>query len=418
MKGLGTVRGGLIFLASHLLLVSLPAALQAQGRIQGQVWNGTTDKQVSNQDVQLLLPRGGMQRVATTTTDVRGRFVFPSANIDPSSFYLVQAAYQGVDYNAPAQSDPEGTATVSITVYDANSSAPPLRIQSARVVIQAQGNKAHVQEMFAVRNPSDPPRSYANPDGTFHFRLSPGRAEPNAAVAGLMNMPLPQPVNPGKGPGEYFLRYPLKPGLTIVMIAYDVDYSSKHLALGDSYPYPIDSAELLVSPASLTVDSALFKAAGADADTGSQKYVAAGLQNGTKLEANLSGEATRGEQAELGQGDAQVKILPNPITRLELPLLACFLLALPWALGIRLAKEWPRFQEQLKASPVQKELESEVDALFNSLADLDELFAAGKVAEKQYWKERLDLKARLLATLKKASPSLLDSYVTRHTSSC
>jgi hypothetical protein len=66
---------------------------------------------------------------------------------------------------------------------------------------------------------------------------------------------------------------------------------------------------------------------------------------------------------------------------------------------------------------VQKALESEVDALFNSLADLDELFASGKLAEKQYWKERLDLKARLLATLKKASPSLLDSYVTRHTSS-
>jgi hypothetical protein len=416
MKGLGTVRGGLIFLASHLLLVSLPAVLHAQGRIQGQVWNGTTDKQVSNQAVQLLLPRGGMQRVASTTTDLSGRFVFPSANIDPSSFYLVQAAYQGVDYNAAAQFDPEGTATVSITVYDANASAPPLRIQSARVVIQAQGDKAHVQEMFAVRNPSNPPRSYANPEGTFHFRLSPGRAEPNAAVAGLMNMPLPQPVNPGKGPGEYFLRYPLKPGLTIVMITYDVDYSSKHLALGDSYPYPIDSVELLVSPASLSVDSALFKAAGADADTGSQRYVAAGLQKGTKFEARLSGEAAGGEQATFGQGEAQVKILPNPITRLEVPLLACFLLALLWALGIRLAKEWPRFQEQRKASPVQKELESEVDALFNSLADLDELFAAGEVAEKQYWKERLDLKARLRATLKKASPSLLESYVTRHAS--
>jgi hypothetical protein len=66
---------------------------------------------------------------------------------------------------------------------------------------------------------------------------------------------------------------------------------------------------------------------------------------------------------------------------------------------------------------MQKELESKVDALFNSLADLDELLAAGKVAEKQYWKERLDLKVRLRATLKKASPALLESYVTRHTSS-
>ena len=417
VMGLKIMCGRLVFPASVLFLVSLPAALQAQGRIQGQVWNGTTGRQVSNQAVQLLLPRGGMQRVATATTDTSGRFVFPSANIDPSSFYLVQVAYQEVDYNAPAQFDSGGTANVSVTVYDADSSAPPLRIQSARVVVQAQGNKAHVQEMFAVRNPSNPPRSYANPDGTFHFRLSPDRAEPNAAVAGLMNMPLPQPVNPGKGPGEYFLRYPLKPGLTIVMIAYDVDYRSNRLALGDSYPYPIDSAELLVSPASLTVDSALFQAAGTDTDTGSQKYVATGLRKGTKLEARLSGEAPGGEPAESGQGEAQVKVLSNPITRLDVPLLACFLLALLWALGIRLAKEWPRFQEQRQASPVQKALESEVDALFNSLADLDELFAAGKVGEKQYWKERLDLKARLLATLKKASPTLLESYVTRHVSS-
>ena len=172
-----------------------------------------------------------------------------------------------------------------------------------------------------------------------------GDSEPNAAVAGLMNMPLPQPVNPGKGRGEYFLQYPLKPGLTIVMVAYDVDYSSNHLALGDSYPYPIDSAELLVSPPSLTVDSPLFKPAGADADTGSQKYVAPGLKQGTKLEARLSGEAGRMNAAEARPGEAQVKVLPNPITRLDVPLLACFLLVLLWALGVRLAKEWPRFRD-------------------------------------------------------------------------
>jgi 5-hydroxyisourate hydrolase-like protein (transthyretin family) len=418
------MRGGLILLASVLSLVSLPAVLRAQGRIQGEVANGTTGQPVANQAVQLLLPRSGMQRVATVTTDASGRFVFPSANIDPSSFYLAQAAYQGVDYNAPVQFDPEGTATLSITVYDASSAAPPLRIQSARVVVHAQGNKAHVQEMFAVRNDTDPPRSYANPDGTFRFRLSPGAAEPNAAVAGLMNMPLPQPVNPGKSPGEYFLQCPLKPGLTIVMVAYDADYSSNHLVLGDSYPYPIASTELLVSPSSLRVDSALFKPAGTDAETASRKYVAPGLKGGTRLEARLSGEAESGESAEPGQGEAaepgqseaQVKVLPNPITRLGVPLLVCFLLLLVWALGIRLAKEWPRFKQQRRTSSVQKELETSVDTLFNSLADLDELFAAGKVAEAQYWRERLDLKARLMATLKKASPLLLESYATRHTS--
>jgi len=145
--------------------------------------------------------------------------------------------------------------------------------------------------------------------------------------------------------------------------------------------------------------------------------VAGGLKQGTKLEARLSGAAEGAEAAESGQGEAQVKILPNSITRLEVPLLACFLLLLLWALGIRLVKEWPRFKEQRRSSSVQKELAATAESLFNSLADLDELFATGKVAEKQYWKERLDLKARLMATLKKASPLLLESYATRHTSS-
>ena len=135
------MRGGLIFLTSILLLASFPAILHAQGKIQGTVSNGTTGQPVENQTLQLLLPRGGMQRVATVTTDATGRFVFPSANIDPASFYLVQASYGGVDYNAPAQFDPVGTANLSITVYDATSSAPPLGIQSARLVVHAQGNQ-------------------------------------------------------------------------------------------------------------------------------------------------------------------------------------------------------------------------------------------------------------------------------------
>jgi len=60
-------------------------------------------------------------------------------------------------------------------------------------------------------------------------------------------------------------------------------------------------------------------------------------------------------------------------------------------------------------------LGAKVDTLLNSLADLDELFAAGKIAEGKYWKERLELKAKLVAILKKAPPTLLESYATRNT---
>lgn len=408
----------ILLLAAVLALTGQTTRLEgAPAQMQGQLVNGTTGQPQANQAVQLLMPRGGMQQVASATTGADGHFVFSQSDLDSSSFYLLQATYQGVDYHAPVQFDSSGVATVNLTVYESTTTAPALRIKSARLIVRAAGDKARVQEMFAVQNPVD--RSYANPDGTFRFQLSATAGQPTVAVAGLMNMPLPQTATAGKKPGQFSIAYPFKPGATVVMVAYEADYGASGLALGDAVPWPIDAADLLVSPTNLSVDSPLFKPAGTDSETGSQRYVAANLEAGAPLEAKLSGEATVASpeaagSSETSQGDTQVKVLPNPLTRLGLPLLASLLLVLLWALGVRVAKEWPQWKERQQASSAQKELAAKVDAMFNSLADLDELFAAQKIAEKQYWKDRLELKARLVAALKKAPPSLLESYATRH----
>jgi hypothetical protein len=403
-----------LLLAGTLALGGQAAALVASpGRIQGQVTNGTTNQPLANQSVELMAPRGGMQQVATAITDASGRFSFDQNEIDSSSFYLLQATYQGVDYHAPVQFDSNGAATVNLTAYESTSTAPALRIKSARIIVRAAGDKARVQEMFAVQNPLD--RSYANPDGTFRFRLSPSAGQPTVAVAGLMNMPLPQTATPGRKPGEFSIDYALKPGLTVVMVAYEADYPASGLTLDDAVPLPIASADLLVIPPSLKVDSSLFQPAGADSETGSQRYVAENLKSATPLEARFSGEAAASASGEAEQAQGQVQVLPNPITRLGIPVLVCLLLVLLWAVGVRVAKEWPHWKERRHASTVQKELAAQVDAMFNSLADLDELFAARKIPEKQYWKDRLELKARLVAALKKAPSSLLESYATRDT---
>ena len=369
------------------------------------------------------MPRGGMQQVATVTTDSNGNFEATASNLTTDSFYLLQADYQGVNYNTPVKFDDRGQARVDITVYDATHTAPPIRIQSARIIVHPEGGKVHVQEMFALRNTSSPPRSYVNTDGTFGFHLGKTISDPSAAVAGIMNMPLQQPVSPGKGEGNFNIQYPLKPGLTVIMLAYDGDYSSNKLDLADSVAYPVDSVEMQVTPPSLNVTSQLFKPMGVDAESGSQKYLAENVPAHSQFAVNISGAVT-GESAENGpapgvaqpaQSDAEVKALPNSISRMGGLVLACFLLVLLWGLGVRAAKEWPKWKAQQSASQIQKALESDVEKLFNSIADLDELFAHGKIAEKPYWKERLELKARLVAKFKKAPPALLESYVTRHT---
>jgi len=388
-----------------------PVSLCAQSRIEGQVINGTTGQPAVKQELRLLQPRGGMQQISTATTDEQGRFVFPNIPNEAGAFYLISTSYQGVDYNTPGQFD----SPIKLTIYEATRSDPGLSVDLLRLAAQPAGSKVRVQEQFTIQNSSRPPRAFATADGTFTFRLPPQVTEPSVGVTGLMNMQLPQTPEKGKSPGQFFLRYPMKPGATVVTLQYETDYDPAGFELTSQIPYPIDRSELYVVPANLSVESRVFESTGIDAKNGIATFQASNVPRGTVLEVRLSGAgAPVTEQAEGGQPEGQVSTVPNSMTKLGWPLLACFLLLLLWALGVRAAKEWPSLAEQNSSQPARKRLESKVEGLLNALADLDELFAAGKIAERKYWKERLELKAKLVAILKKSPPAFLQSYATRN----
>lgn len=76
-------------------------------------------------------------------------------------------------------------------------------------------------------------------------------------------------------------------------------------------------------------------------------------------------------------------------------------------------RDWPRLKAQAPGAGATPQLDAKVEKLLTSIADLDELFAAKKIAETKYWKERLELKARLVALLKKHPPASLESYAAR-----
>jgi hypothetical protein len=400
-------------LAVFAILLGTPVQSLA-AKIQGQVSNGTTKRPLARLKVEVISPRGGMAVVGGATTDETGHFVIDNNQIGTSGFFLVQTTYKGVDYHAPVQFDPSGNASVSITAYESTTKEPALRIGSARVIVRAEGPQAHVQELFAVQNPTQ--KAYRNPKGTFFFHVAPSVGEPTVAAIGLMNMPLPQNLEKGKKPGDYYITYALKPGRNVMMVTYDADYNSQQLTLDDSVAYPIEQMQLFVIPPSLTVKSSLFSATGQDSDTGAQVYEASTLKAGTEFAVQMAGQpAAPGEEANAGQqqGGTQVKIVPDSITAVGIPLLLCFLLVLLWALGIRASKEWPRWKARQHGSPVQKQFRAKLDTLINSIADIDELFASGKVAEKQYWKERLELKAKAVAILKAGPSSKSKPYASR-----
>ena len=406
-------------LGAFTVLLATPVNSLA-ARIQGQVSNGTTQRPLARQKVEVISPRGGMAMVGEATTDANGHFEINNGQIDANGFYLVQTTYQDVDYNAPVQFDPDGDAAVNVTAYESTSKEPALRIDSARVIVRAEGPQAHIQELFSVENPSH--EAYRNPKGTFLFHIAPGGGAPTVAAVGLMNMPLPQNAEKGKKPGDFYITYALKPGRNVLMVAYDADYSSQQLALDDSVAYPIARMQLFVVPPSLTVKSKRFSPAGQDSETGAQVYETSELKAGAGFAAQLTGApaapsaaAAAGTEANSGQqqGDTQVKVVPDSITAVGVPFLLCFLLVLLWALGIRVSKEWPRWKAKQKGSPVQKQFRAKLDTLISSIADIDELYASGKLPEKKYWKDRLELKAKAVAILKTGPSSKSKPYASR-----
>lgn len=395
----------------------LPLPLLAAGRIEGQIVNGTTQKPAAGQEVQLLTPGNReIHQLAVTRTSAQGRFAFESDSIKAGSFYLIQAVHDGVNYHDAVRLTTSPNATADLKIYNSTTKAPPFHVTSARFLIRAQDNKVRVEELYALRNTTNPPLAYVDPNGTFRFNLAGDAGQPSVAVAGEMNMPLPQDAQPGNTPGQYSIQYPLKPGLTVVMVEYEADYSSAAFDLADSVPYPIDQIELDVVPASLVVKSNLFKPVGSDADTGGQKLAAAKLKPNEIIRASLSGTslASPAGSSEENTNQETVKELPNPITRLGAPLLGCFLLVLLWAMGMRVSREWSRRDAARAGSPAQKELEAKIEKLLDSVANLDELFEAGKISEKKYWRERLDLKAKIVVFLKMSPPAFIESYATRH----
>src|SRR5438132_7230452 len=146
-----------LFLCAVALAVLFPAVMRAQGRIEGQILNGTTSQPVADQEVRLLSPRGGMQQVGKASTGASGRFAFTGSQIDPSSFYLLETTFQGGRYQEPVPFGSAGSATVRVTVYDSTPTEPALRGHLLRFLVQLEGAKARVREGYGGQNARRPP---------------------------------------------------------------------------------------------------------------------------------------------------------------------------------------------------------------------------------------------------------------------
>lgn len=257
-----SLAGALLAAAAPFALTPAPA--DSAGPVRVTLRNGTTGGAGRADLVTLYRLGAGMEPVASVESPVGEALLEAPDEAGPGAAdgmrppYLAQAAYAGVNYNQPIRLDPDGSAAVTLTVYEGFDRWEDERIRLTtwralyrRLPAGDRPDALRADHIFVIENRSDPPRTFVSDRETLRFRLPPETAllgVPSVSATGASGMPVPQspfPVAPaGAGGNDYAVRTAFKPGETEVVLSYEVRYpDQRHEA---SLVAPRDSPEVML----------------------------------------------------------------------------------------------------------------------------------------------------------------------------
>jgi hypothetical protein len=277
------------------------SALATAASLKGTIANGTTGKPAAGDEVVLISLANGMSEVAHSKVDASGNFSFKLA--DEKASHLVRVIHQGVPYHAMAS---PGASSVDVRVYDVAQKLDAVTVLVHTQRFQAAGDTLQVSEVITVQNASEPPRTLMN-DRPFQLWLPRNaRLDAGLAQAGSAN-PLKFMPSPGDGEGEYYFRFPLRPGQTRFAVAYRLPYSGEAV-IEPKVLYPLERFAVVV-PKSMVFQpktAGIFKPVATEADADVQ--VTAAMKPGEQLSFRVSGRgmltAVQGAQQQAPGTDA------------------------------------------------------------------------------------------------------------------
>jgi hypothetical protein len=252
----------------RLLLCSLLAIAPAFAAIDGVIVNGTTGKPEPGTLIMLIQPtQAGMQTLGTTKSDAQGKFSFD--NNDDSGPRLIQAIFQGVQYNKMV---PPGMAStgLQIPVFASTNKAGTAKVTQHFIVLQPGEKEMTVSE--GLLYVGDPSLTYYDPiNGSVRFYVPPeAQGLTSVTVNPAGGMPIQRPVLKTKEPNVYKVDYPVRPGET----RFDVNYTmptTSPMVFTDKEIHP-EAASNLVVPNGVTAKSDDLELAGQEPKTQASIY--------------------------------------------------------------------------------------------------------------------------------------------------
>ena len=246
----------------------LLAAVPIFAAVDGTIVNGTTGKPEPDTVVMLIQPtQSGMQTLGTTKSDAQGKFSFD--NSDASGPRLIQAIFQGVQYNKMVPPGMPSTG-VEIPVFASSNKAGTAKETQHFIVLQPGEKEMTVSE--GLLYVGDPNVTYYDPvKGSVRFYVPPEAKGPiSVTVNPAGGMPIPRPALKTEVPNIYKIDYPVRPGETRFDLNYTVPTTSP-MIFTDQLLHA-DAASNLVVPAGVTAKSDDLELAGTEPKTQASIY--------------------------------------------------------------------------------------------------------------------------------------------------
>ncbi|MBI5304177.1 MAG: hypothetical protein HY868_18740 [Chloroflexi bacterium] len=376
-----------------------------QGKLEGQIVNGTKDAKLQNPSSLVVTLYSAVANASTpisqtTKSDNDGKFVFASLDTNAGTRYLLTTTYLGVDYASDVFTFAANQTTVTQTlqVHDTTTDRASLQVMQTHLVIDVQPRILQIVQIVQVVNMSDRAIIHAGPH-------DPTLIVPTLAKAQAFQFDSPTVESTTLvGDGVITYTLPFAPGVDQIVFNYTVPYTPPTYDFRLALPFDTPTLRILLSDVKANVQSSQLGATSLFPTQSGQTFLqttASSIKAGTEVRATFSNLTGAGSSATAPSGgpvsaptgqDNNTLIAGVVLGVVGIAALGLIGFAITRRRAAQFAEdeEYEEEEEEAPASTDSQRLE-----LLQKLADLDDEFEAGKIAQEEYKQQRDAIKAEL-----------------------
>lgn len=363
------------------------------GTVTGSVTNGTTQSNLAA-DTQVTLTAFDETfqptLTLTTTLDAAGNFQFNLTDIPPEWAYLATVNYAGVNFGSESGqlSRANPSLDLPVSVYEPSNDASQVTIDQLHIILEFSDGFVQVNELYQFSQNDLTVFVGAQGDvsqGTVEISLPAGVTAPTFSRSfGSLDsfFPATDLIQTANGWADVV---PLRPGVGTLslLVRYNLPYDD-NLDLSHDLQYNLGGVNLVMPDVGVTLANEsewVNQGAQVISEGAFLSFTRELIPAGDSLAISLSGQP---EVATSSTGNAT--LVRNQSQEM---LIGGIALAFSLAGAVYLWQRWQQTDNE-PAEPGREEL-------LQAIADLDDEFAAGEIAQKEYGRRRQALKEQLMA---------------------